>query len=109
VAQLILLLAFCDSSHNPEAKGLVQTSYAIEKNLNISPESSSRFRKSRTLSIPDECVSSAESAEPKSLERKCSAKWWKLYWDNTIKRIQVPRIVYGGIGLLIVVTWIVFT
>jgi hypothetical protein len=102
------VLDFHEATRDLEVNNTVQTSYIIEEKLPIASESTSRFRKGSALSSDDR-MPSAEFAEPKPLVRKYSRKWWKSYWNNAIRMGQVPRMVYGVIGLVIVIAWIVFT
>ncbi|PVF99451.1 hypothetical protein CPB86DRAFT_813834 [Serendipita vermifera] len=97
-----------EAGHDYGVPNPVRNSYFIEEKPPISSESSSRFRKNVAMS-QDNRLPSAKFSESKLPLRKYSRAWWKSYWNNAIKRGQVPRMVYGGFGLVIVSAWILFT
>ncbi|PVF99452.1 hypothetical protein CPB86DRAFT_813835 [Serendipita vermifera] len=100
---------FREPSRDIEVQSPVQTPYLIEEKGPLSSDSSPRFRKNSALSLPANRVASTALDESKPPVRKYSNVWWESYWNNAIRVGQVPRLVYGGVGLLIVVAWILFT
>ncbi|PVF92861.1 hypothetical protein CPB86DRAFT_819304 [Serendipita vermifera] len=98
---------FRESRHDIEMQSPMQGSFIVdEKEPFASP---SRSRSTYVVQSPLTPISPATFPRLNQPTRKYSSQWWNSYWDRAVAVGLLPRLLYGGIGLLILGLWVGLT